>query len=798
MSTGNLFYSNVDQVLQSELNARGAAGRSDRSNAAIDYMLGKIANVTATAYDTTSSRSTPIATLGGSAVREGRYRATAGGSGFLENSTYTTSSVTFSYGTDGETVTGATISTSEAIRDTTYRPGPFIKGVSIDIGDHSMGLLNSATLNITIPNPQRDLDFIEEMWFRPGRYVKLELTHPDSAVITGAGNRISKGIPNRDRVKELYPDWPVDDLLNQISRLNVFNFEGLIVSFEFSYDTSMQVEATINLRGTSNSYTDISMYLPPIDKKQETKIKSSQKSIADTQNTGLNAAVLTKQDLDNKTPPKFEFYDTLYTLVNTEIQKIDPESKQIILTPFKFENNNKFNDHYILAGSPYPSTVNDDAVAAYTEQIRAQATASINEVTGSNSAERIAQITANANAQIKFIEDEQAAEKDVNIHYHRYITLGALIHYINTYVIKKKIVNYALTGVNSSAAAQIICDDNTCFSNYLPEMTSCDPHNILLLPQTDVPDGMNYYGNTVFYQTATAANSAWPGIYQTTLTSGDGVMYPSRIFINLTLIEKICNSLSQQDTKNFTVNSFLSVLSAKINYATGGFVRMNLVTDPDTTSTLLYADTRNLKSSKQAPAPYDEPVTPYSVPMGANHINGTIVKNFNFSAQLPENAKNLSYVLNQGEEVSEYDIAPYINFMYNTKDPKKLQQIIDSFKEKNTSAIDTLRETKRKLGAAPTEPQLMQGLYSALNTYVKYPTGNIKQSQIMVAPIFPFSVDFTIDGINGFKYGDVLTFELLPLKYRVNTVFSIIGIQHKVEQNGIWETTVKCIMRPRI
>ena len=68
----------------------------------------------------------------------------------------------------------------------------------------------------------------------------------------------------------------------------------------------------------------------------------------------------------------------------------------------------------------------------------------------------------------------------------------------------------------------------------------------------------------------------------------------------------------------------------------------------------------------------------------------------------------------------------------------------------------------------------------------------------MTAPIFPFDASFTIDGINGLRYGDVLSFDSLPKKYTVNTVFSIIGLNHTISTDGNWTTKVTCIMRPNI
>ncbi len=320
---------------------------------------------------------------------------------------------------------------------------------------------------------------------------------------------------------------------------------------------------------------------------------------------------------------------------------------------------------------------------------------------------------------------------------------------------------------------------------------------MLLLPQFDTAGDMNHYGDVVYYQDVTK-KSNWPGVY--TKNETQPAVYPSRIFINLEDIQAILKSLSANNTRKFTVDAFLTAISAKINYATAGAINMHLITDPIDTTKLLFTDVKYISpavpdnSSDSKPVP----VTPYSVPMMANHPYGTVVRTFKFSATLPENVKNLSYVLNQGDEVTEQEIAPYMNFMYSSKNPDEINKFIGAYKTKHENYIKQLTETKNKLGLSPKESELIQSLYKALNNYIKYPTPDIKKSQVMVAPIFPFTVEFEIDGINGLRYGDVLTFDMLPLKYRVNTVFSIIGITHTVSTEGQWTTNVRCIMRPKI
>jgi hypothetical protein len=43
-----------------------------------------------------------------------------------------------------------------------------------------------------------------------------------------------------------------------------------------------------------------------------------------------------------------------------------------------------------------------------------------------------------------------------------------------------------------------------------------------------------------------------------------------------------------------------------------------------------------------------------------------------------------------------------------------------------------------------------------------------------------------------------LKFSGLPKRYTNNTVFCIIGINHSVSSTGEWNTSIQCIMRPKI
>ena len=167
-----IFYSELDPNLRLELNERALASRN-KDVKHLDYMLGKVANAKYTAYEGADAEKL-IHELGGDLVRGVQYQP-GGPSGFLSptgDSRIVTELDWVVTGTrNSKSVTPIFTSTIKNI--TNNRIPPYISSANIAVGDHSMGLLNTATVVIEVPNPDRDLDIIEQIYMRPGRYVKL-------------------------------------------------------------------------------------------------------------------------------------------------------------------------------------------------------------------------------------------------------------------------------------------------------------------------------------------------------------------------------------------------------------------------------------------------------------------------------------------------------------------------------------------------------------------------------------------------------------------------------------------------
>jgi len=805
----NIFYDNVDINLQTELNARGRSGFADRTNNALNFMLGKIANVKITAYEGTGSASKPISStqfgvLGGNIPRSSQYLP-SGDQGFLSNRIITSSRVDF-YGNPGtendlaaarqanlNPQIGEAYDKTITTTDRSRRIGPYITNVDVQIGDHSMGLLNKATVQFSVPNPSQDLDAVENTWFRPGRFIQIEIAYPNSSIVSkdaqGRELLLSEDVlPNEEKLKELYPDigQKLQNLKQNIRRMNVFTFEGLITSFDFSYGEDVSVEANLSVTGTSNVYADISMYLPGAG----SKTNETKNTTPVDPNFGQNATTTSVKDpatgktITTVTTGSDEFYKTLYDRVDELITQyikqnnIQAKPEEVkILTKFTTTNNPNAaaTDQFILAGPLY------------------------------NTYEQYLTIP---NLKAPYTPPDRIQLKSQPASYERYITLGALLEFINQTAIDK----YS-TGTNQTFKA-IVHNDTQCFSNYYPELTSCVPNEVILLPSNPTQkNDMNWHGNLGYFQDIVQAtkntgakNAEWPGVHGTlndaSTSTDDKVIFTSRIFINLKEIQTITSTLSNSNRKTYTVSKFLSSISSYISYATGDAINLKLVSTKADPTILIFIDTNYLKSQqiidKNSNSKAPTKVEPYSIPMFSNHKFGSVVRNFRFQAQLPDNVKNLSYVLNSGDKISTNQIAPYINYMYNSNDAAAVNAGIKLYQTRHYEIIANLINVKLDNGSWPNQKENITKLYKALADYIKIPTPSISKSQQITAPIFPFTVEFTIDGINGFRYGDVLTFEALPKKYRINTVFSIIGVSHTVSSDGQWTTNVKCIMRPSI
>lgn len=667
-----LFYSQVNTAVQQELVARGTVRTKDNSTAALDFMLGKIANVQLDAYESQPTiDSKPIAgfgTLGGSTVLNGSYRPT-NPDGFL----------------------------NDQVRPA-FRIPPFITDISVSVNDQSKMMINKANITIKILDATTDLDEMERIYCAPGRFIRLQIAYPDSAVLSGKtlADSTNTLFPSSQELKKIFPGVSLENL----KKLNEYYFSGRISTFSFSYAEDGSIDLSIEAIGTTNTYLDVNATIA---------------SATGTIETGKRPT----NQIEN-----------LYTLLLDEITKKETE--------FKKENKSDFEylapsttDQSILVGIPYTY--------------------------------------ANANAPSSI----------------RMVSVGYFIDFINRKFMDK-------------IGARIVCADTVCKSNnFYNKLVSADPNNVLLWSGTSNTKTDSYYfdesedpaKNTSIAQTvgvtpADPPMKFFPNVKAVTqgFLAADGNAYPARIYVNIEAIRKLFGQIEADPT----VKNLLNKLSELIQSNTGNAIKMVLVQDPLIEDALLYTDANYIDLTTS--------VQEFTLPAFPGLTGRSAIKSFSLSTNVPNTVKNMIFGINSLETGTQKQVA-FSSYIYADEATRK--ELEKRWRETyGTTKID-LAITKNDIALKPIDEPAIEKLRDALAMYVTYFTDDIKKSLNYTKAYFPMNLEFTLDGINGLKYGDVLQFDGIPKRYVDAFVFMIVGITHTVDTSGQWTTSITCNPRVR-
>ena len=186
------------------------------------------------------------------------------------------------------------------------------------------------------------------------------------------------------------------------------------------------------------------------------------------------------------------------------------------------------------------------------------------------------------------------------------------------------------------------------------------------------------------------------------------------------------------------------------------------------------------------------------------NIMKPLIRNLNIVSRPPKEATFAAYIAARGQEANNTGEkkAPPISSDVNLGFPeykdlekhKKLKAAADVERLEiesqaansgfNERWSDEFRGALIKMKRLTTEPDQV--------TDANYKIGAHWLNQC----VYPIQLTLTIDGINGFKFGDVIKTTLIPRHYNVNwdIVFTVTKIEHKVTVNS-WETTLHTAAR---
>lgn len=259
---------------------------------------------------------------------------------------------------------------------------------------------------------------------------------------------------------------------------------------------------------------------------------------------------------------------------------------------------------------------------------------------------------------------------------------------------------------------------------------------------------------------------------------------------------------------------FIDKILEKVNTLSGGLFNLGVIMNPDNDKEWWIVD-RNNHQDKRGDV--------YKIPVLSS--KGSVVRSVNLSAKLPDAMQTTLYVGQRSNAAAETVNTFLPCFQPNPNTTVNVSKIKDIIKDNNVSTTslnellknDTTLTEKQKeiiseaiseISAEESYEDLKRSLkshaalawntndvefnasISALREYnnTPDPKNPKKQARHKVAP-YPLELSLTLDGIDGFVFGDIISITYLPQRWSDDIVFMIKSVTHEIS-NDDWVTSI--------
>lgn len=349
-----------------------------------------------------------------------------------------------------------------------------------------------------------------------------------------------------------------------------------------------------------------------------------------------------------------------------------------------------------------------------------------------------------------------------------YCTLEWLVAAINSYI---------KTTSGDLANKTFVCNGTVTKGSYITNICSADPYRILL-----VGGEIGDYTADGLDDDEQLKTSTVPSILNP--VSGDMYDY-SKIFLsysyltskwnNGTVTENTADGASDPSDKpanvKFSVGRLLTGIFDDIAAETGGAVGLGLHEDPKDRSKLLIVPL-NEKSTTITPVTFD--------PINGDGITRECIVSCN-----PASAD--AYAIAAGDAT-----------LQDATVEASGGSTSDTGAAKRSQAIDTIKKIKTSdMASSEFSVEQIAGLRTALTTLVNAASpADVASGMIPVtAAQWPLKLQITLDGIYGFRFGDVVDTTFLPDTYRgagLKAAFLIQRVTHTIANND-WSTSLETV-----
>jgi hypothetical protein len=199
--------------------------------------------------------------------------------------------------------------------------------------------------------------------------------------------------------------------------------------------------------------------------------------------------------------------------------------------------------------------------------------------------------------------------------------------------------------------------------------------------------------------------------------------------------------------------------------------------------------------------PHNLPGAPRSFDFKVNDVNATMLRDVNVALKIPSKLQTVAYTY--GRSGMNEDIVDIDDSADGTGGI--CQKDYDQLVQKRNEILKKLNDIKNEV-AFNMSADNIEKLINALSQYIinpvpvgsdsldTSPNASIHQGWLY-SKLYPVELQFKLDGISGFLYGNkVNILNALPSRYSNRVYFTLIKIEHEV-QNNDWITTLTAIAR---
>lgn len=282
----------------------------------------------------------------------------------------------------------------------------------------------------------------------------------------------------------------------------------------------------------------------------------------------------------------------------------------------------------------------------------------------------------------------------------------------------------------------------------------------------------------------------------------EGTINIGNILLGTDYIKETYNKFLDENSVNITaknITSFINALIGRINRATGDIYQLTtqLIEDPSTSKGTGKPSTvaNELKTAylsvedANIPKPHTDKIA-----KNAYNFDGRIfkplIKSVQISSSPPKEMAAAAYTAARSDGDKKVQPANIDNSVAT-----KEQKNIAKFKEEEDKALEAIKNGLESAKSTGFNDAWSESFRGGLVGMKKFRTGG--DAHWLNQSLYPVNFSVTIDGINGFKFGDTIKTNLVPVKYSrppVQLLFTVTKINHSIK-DGIWETTLNTAAR---